>query len=260
MGPRSKAPLWSRRFAIPRSCPTSSSNFRPSSRRGRSASSRNSTPISSTLAPVASDAKALGQETEAKLKATRGEIATCWPKAPRYPFVKALEPLQVALTPVVGKPYGWYLTDLAPARRNPPRPQGERVRPDQAVSRRKPKADSMTRRANISPATPKISATPRPRAPRRSRTILADPACFKSGVTAKLKTELDGLRADIDAAFAKARAEAAAELDAIARGAARSAGMARGLAGRKSVDRGGFRRGRTSPSARRRSSASSRRG
>jgi hypothetical protein len=42
--------------------------------------------------------------------------------------------------------------------------------------------------------------------------ILADPACFKSGVTAKLKSELDGLRAEIGAAFAKAYGEAEGEL------------------------------------------------
>ena len=66
------------------------------------------------VAPAANDAKALGQETEAKLKATRSEIADTAGEGARYPFVKALEPLQTALASVVGKPYGWYLTDFTP--------------------------------------------------------------------------------------------------------------------------------------------------
>jgi hypothetical protein len=52
-------------------------------------------------------------------------------------------------------------------------------------------------------------------APTRAKAISdirADPACFKTGVTARLKMELDGLRAEINSAFAKARAEADAEL------------------------------------------------
>ena len=93
------------------------------------------------VAPAVSDAKALAKETEDKLKATRSEIATLLAQTTRYPFVKGLEPLHAALAQVVGKPYGWYLTELEPHAERLIDPKGGRVRPDQTLSWRKPEAD-----------------------------------------------------------------------------------------------------------------------
>ena len=163
------------------------------------------------VAPAASEAKALGQETEAKLKATRSEIADLLAKASRYPFVTALEPLQAALGPVVGKPYGWYLTELEP-------------HADKLLDLKEDVFGPIKRflggaQKQIFDEASEYLASNRENlsyaAPTRAKAIsdiLADPACFKSGVTAKLKTELDGLRAEIGAAFARARADADAEL------------------------------------------------
>ena len=163
------------------------------------------------VAPAANDAKALGHETEGKLKATRSEIASLLAEASRYPFVKALEPLQTALAPAVGKPYGWYLTDLEPhvdglvdLKENVFGPIKRFLGGNQKQIYDEA-ADYLARNVeNLGYVTSTRA--------KAISDILANPACFKTGVTAKLKTELDELRAEINAAFDKAHAEADAEL------------------------------------------------
>ena len=194
------------------------------------------------VAPVANDAKALGQETEAKLKATRSEIADLLAEALRYPFVKALEPSADSADPRRRQTLRLVSDGPRAARRRPPRPQGERVRPDQAVSRRKPEAD-LRRGGRISgPQQRKSQLRRARRAPRRSR-ILADPTCFKSGVTAKLKTELDGLRAESTRPSPRRAPRRTPNWRNCARRCARCRNGPRSPAAEKACDRGGLRRG-----------------
>ena len=87
------------------------------------------------------------------MKATLRRDRDLLAKATRYPFVKALEPLHVALTQVVGKPYGWYLTDLEPHAETLLALKENVFGPIKRFLGGNQKGDSMTRRASIWLAT-----------------------------------------------------------------------------------------------------------
>lgn len=62
--------------------------------------------------PIASEAKALGNETSARFKALSEQLAALADQAPQYPFLDALAPVLAKLKELRGKHYTWYLTEL----------------------------------------------------------------------------------------------------------------------------------------------------
>lgn len=162
-------------------------------------------------APAVTDGKSLGIEVGSALTKAYDEIGALLAQATHYPFLAALEPLQAALAPVLGKPYGWYLTDLGthaeklvdlkeatfgPIRRFMGGQQ--RALYDQA-------ADYLDRQAENFGYVGTARAA-------EIRAVLADPACFKGGVVQKLKAELDALRTEVTAALAAERIDAEKQL------------------------------------------------
>jgi len=162
-------------------------------------------------APVSTDGKSLGLETGAALAKTRGDIAGLLAQTARYPFMAALEPVQAALTPVLGKPYAWYLTDLpanaerlldlkeaalSPIRRF--MAGAQKALYDEA-------ADYLARQGeNFGYAGADHAAA--------IRAMLSDPLCFKGGIIQKLKTTFDVLQAEVTGALAAERTAAETQI------------------------------------------------
>jgi energy-coupling factor transporter ATP-binding protein EcfA2 len=157
-------------------------------------------------APGNSDGKSLGVETGAALAKARDEIAQLITQTKTYPFLAALEPLATAMGQLIGKPYGWYLTDLpkqadalldakeavlGPIKRFMGGPQ--KALYDEAGAYLMRQAENFTYAGAARAET--------------IRSVLADPTCFKGGVIQKLKGELDALQAEISKALAAERAE-----------------------------------------------------
>lgn len=63
--------------------------------------------------PRASEAKALGKETGSALQDLMHQLAPLAAQASQYPFLNALTPVLEKLKELTGKPYTWYLTELA---------------------------------------------------------------------------------------------------------------------------------------------------
>jgi len=62
--------------------------------------------------PTANEAKALGQETGAKLSQLKNDLTPLAAQVAQYPFLHSLSPVIEKLEQVEGKPYTWYLTEL----------------------------------------------------------------------------------------------------------------------------------------------------
>lgn len=157
-------------------------------------------------APASSDGKSLGVETGAALAKARDEIGQLLSQTRAYPFLAALEPLNTAMAQVVGKPYGWYLSDLpkqadalldakelvlSPIKRFMGGPQ--KALYDDAGAYLARQAENFT-----------YAGGERAEA---IRSVLADPTCFKGGVIQKLKGELEALQAEVSKALATERGE-----------------------------------------------------
>lgn len=63
--------------------------------------------------PGASEAKALGKETSTALQELMHQLTPLAAQASQYPFLNALKPVLEKLKELTGKPYTWYLTELA---------------------------------------------------------------------------------------------------------------------------------------------------
>ena len=63
--------------------------------------------------PRSSEAKALGKETGVALQDLLQNLNILFAQASHYPFLDALKPALESLKDLTGKPYGWYLTELA---------------------------------------------------------------------------------------------------------------------------------------------------
>ncbi len=63
--------------------------------------------------PGASEAKALGKETNTALQELMHQLTPLAAQASQYPFLNALKPVLEKLKELTGKPYTWYLTELA---------------------------------------------------------------------------------------------------------------------------------------------------
>jgi len=63
--------------------------------------------------PRASEAKALGKETGTALQDLTHQLTLLAAQASQYPFLNALTPVLDKLKELTGKPYTWYLTELA---------------------------------------------------------------------------------------------------------------------------------------------------
>jgi len=62
--------------------------------------------------PRAGEAKALSEETNEKFKVLGEELKTLADQLPDYPFLEVLTQPLNEIRQLIGKPYGWYLTDL----------------------------------------------------------------------------------------------------------------------------------------------------
>lgn len=162
-------------------------------------------------APAASDGKSLGLETGVALTKVHGEVKLLLEQTARYPFLAALEPLYAALGHVLGKPYGWYLTDLPQAAEELIDLKEATLGPIRRFMGGAQKtlydaaADYLDRQVeNFG-----YSGADRAAA---IQLVLADPACFKGGIIQKLKTELDSLQKEVSNALSAERTEAEAQI------------------------------------------------
>lgn len=63
--------------------------------------------------PRSNEAKALGKETGVALQELVQKLNILFAQTSHYPFLSALKPVLEKLKDLTGKPYGWYLTELA---------------------------------------------------------------------------------------------------------------------------------------------------
>ena len=148
--------------------------------------------------PAGSEAKALALETGEAIARLRDELSGLAAQKSTYPFLSTLEPVIATLQEVSGKPYVWYVTDLAPfedglldAKEDILDP----VRRFMGGTQRKIYDEARTflseQKANFTYAG-KDEAE-------RIRTVLDDPGCFKGNAIQQIKGAVDALQNEIDA-------------------------------------------------------------
>ena len=163
--------------------------------------------------PLASEAKALGQETAVALRGLAQSLEQLLDQAGRYPFLAALrEPVQ-RLDARAGKPYTYYLTDL-------------RQQEDELLDLKEGVIDPLRRflsgpqrgifddaRQFLNREGPNLSYVDGVEA-QEMRVILADPACYQGNAMTRLKSLTDGLRRQVQARVQQERASAGEALEA----------------------------------------------
>lgn len=162
--------------------------------------------------PAASEGKALGKETAQALQDMVQQIGLLAAQQAHYPFLGALAPVLERLKALGGKPYTWYLTELAreedalldmkestidPVRKfmgTDDKPGEQRKIYDHA------REFLRSQHANLTGLpTPQVEAV---------QSTLADPACFRGQRMQQVKADVAALQAAIQEQLATAVAEA----------------------------------------------------
>ncbi|MBE2233048.1 MAG: BREX system P-loop protein BrxC [Anaerolinea sp.] len=163
--------------------------------------------------PLASEAKALGQETAVALRGLAQSLEQLLDRASRYPFLTALRQPVQRLDALAGKPYTFYLTEL-------------RQQEDELLDLKEGVIDPLRRfmsgpqrsifddaRQLLEREGPNLSYVEGVEA-QEMRVILADPACYQGNAMIRLKGLADGLRRQVAARVQQERASAGAAVEA----------------------------------------------
>ncbi|MBK5941350.1 BREX system P-loop protein BrxC [Halochromatium roseum] len=162
--------------------------------------------------PSANEAKALGQETSAKVQALLADLEQLQAQADRYPFLNGLDAVIDKLKDLAAKPYTWYLSELSreedalldlkegvidPIRKFMGGPQNAIYDDAKAFLK-----DQDANFAYIE--TPELDEI---------RQTLYDPHCFKGNRIQQLKAKLDALKQRVEQQVSEARSRAQGLLD-----------------------------------------------
>jgi hypothetical protein len=161
--------------------------------------------------PRASEAKALGSETAEAFQQLTQQVTPLAAQTAQYPFLIALNPVFEKLKELNGKPYIWYLTELA-------RQEDSLLAMKEGVIDPIRKFMSGPQKGIFDDAR-KFVQTQEPNfayvtsdVPTSIQSILNDPTCFKGNRIQQIKSELDALAQKIDKQVEEVRTQAIEKL------------------------------------------------
>jgi len=161
--------------------------------------------------PRASEAKALGSETAEAFQQLTQQLTSLTALVSQYPFLSALTPVLDKLKELNGKPYIWYLTELA-------RQEDSLLAMKEGVIDPIRKFMSGPQKGIFDDAR-KFVQTQEPNfayvtsdVPASIQSALNDPTCFKGNRIQQIKSELDALAQEIDKKVGEVRTQAIEKL------------------------------------------------
>lgn len=161
--------------------------------------------------PRASEAKTLGSETAEAFQQLSQQLSSLTALVSQYHFLSALNPVLDKLKELNGKPYIWYLTELA-------RQEDSLLAMKEGVIDPIRKFMSGPQKGIFDDAR-KFVQTQEPNfayvtsdVPASIQSVLNDPSCFKGNRIQQIKTELDALTLEIDKQVEEVRIQAIEKL------------------------------------------------
>lgn len=162
--------------------------------------------------PRASEAKALGSETAEAFQQLSQQLSRLTALASQYPFLGALNPVLDKLKELNGKPYIWYLTELARQEDSLLTMKEGVIDP---VRKFMGTDDKPGEQRKIYDSARKFLQTQEPNfayveseVPTLIHSVLNDPTCFKGNRIQQIKNELDALAQKIDKQVEEVRTQA----------------------------------------------------
>jgi hypothetical protein len=162
--------------------------------------------------PRASEAKALGSETAEAFQQLSQQLSRLTALASQYPFLGALNPVLDKLKELNGKPYIWYLTELARQEDSLLTMKEGVIDP---VRKFMGTDDKPGEQRKIYDSARKFLQTQEPNfayveseVPTSIHSVLNDPTCFKGNRIQQIKNELDALAQKIDNQVEEVRTQA----------------------------------------------------
>lgn len=166
--------------------------------------------------PRASEAKALGSETAEAFQQLTQQITSLTGLVSQYPFLSALNPVLDNLKELNGKPYIWYLTELArqedsllAMKEGVIDPVRKFMGTDDKPGEQRKIYDSA--RKFVQSQEPNF-AYMESEVPISIHSVLNDPTCFKGNRIQQIKSELDALAQEIDKKVGEVRTQAIEKL------------------------------------------------
>ncbi|MTW21824.1 BREX system P-loop protein BrxC [Allochromatium palmeri] len=164
--------------------------------------------------PQSSEAKALGKETGIALQALMHQLTPLAAQSSQYPFLTALTPVIDTLKELTGKPYTWYLTELARQEDSLLDLKEGIIDPVRKFMSGPQKAIFDSARQFIQSQEPNFAYVEGDESAHVSAS-LSDPDCFKGDRIQQMKTRLDVLKGRIDEAVQQTRTRAIKTLKAM---------------------------------------------
>ena len=166
--------------------------------------------------PRASEAKALGSETAEAFQQLSQQLSRLTALASQYPFLGALNPVLDKLKELNGKPYIWYLTELARQEDSLLAMKEGVIDP---VRKFMGTDDKPGEQRKIFDSARKFLQSQEPNfayveseVPTSIHSVLNDPTCFKGNRIQQIKNELDALAQKIDKQVEEVRTKAIEKL------------------------------------------------
>lgn len=161
--------------------------------------------------PSSSEAKALGKETGEAVKELIYQLSNLSAQSDQYPFLHTLSPVLETLRELEGKPYTWYLTELARQEDSLLDLKEETIDPIRKFMSGSQKDIYNQARSFLQTQEPNFSYIEGDDI-RQIQSVLNDPQCYRGNSIQKVKGELDSLKSQIDEKVKQVRSEATERL------------------------------------------------
>ncbi|MBS3952424.1 MAG: BREX system P-loop protein BrxC [Methylomicrobium sp.] len=164
--------------------------------------------------PRASEAKALGNETAEAFQELTQQLIPLAAQTARYPFLSALNPVLEKLKELNGKPYTWYLTELARQEDSLLAMKEGVIDPIRKFMSGPQKAIFDDARTFVQTQEPNFAYVISD-VPASIQSVLNDPTCFKGNRIQQIKSDLDALAQEIDKLVEEVRSQAIEKLQTL---------------------------------------------
>ncbi|MBE0434438.1 MAG: BREX system P-loop protein BrxC [Methylomicrobium sp.] len=161
--------------------------------------------------PRASEAKALGSETAEAFQQLTQHLTALTNLVSQYPFLNALTPVLDKLKELNGKPYTWYLTELARQEDSLLDLKESVIDPIRKFMSGPQKSIFDDARKFVQSQEPNFTYV-KSEAVDSIASVLNDPACFKGNRIQQIKSELDALAQEIEKQVKEVRTQAIEKL------------------------------------------------
>jgi hypothetical protein len=164
--------------------------------------------------PRSSEAKALGSEISEAFQQLSQQLTSLMVLVPQYPFLSALNPALEKLKELNGKPYTWYLTELARQEDSLLALKEGVIDPIRKFMSGPQKGIFDDARKFIDSQETNFSYV-QTQVPALIQSVLKDPTCFKGNRIQQIKSDLDALMLEVDQKVNDVRAQAIEKLNTL---------------------------------------------